>query len=105
MVIVKGRNHNMADYYFRTEDLKVGYEGRALLEGIDICLGRGTDTGGTERSREVDDPQEYYEAASAAGRTGHHRGEGAAEAHIPGTFPEDGGSPDGEGKTGADDLP
>ena len=41
MVIVKGRNHNMADYYFRTEDLKVGYEGRALLEGIDICLGRG----------------------------------------------------------------
>ena len=41
MVIVKGRNHNMADYYFCAEDLKVGYESRALLEGIDICLGRG----------------------------------------------------------------
>ena len=31
----------MADYYFRTENLKVGYEGRALLEGIDICLSKG----------------------------------------------------------------
>lgn len=31
----------MAEYYFRAEDLKVGYEGRALLEGIHIRLKKG----------------------------------------------------------------
>ena len=27
--------------YFRTEDLSVGYDGRALLENIDILLEKG----------------------------------------------------------------
>ena len=31
----------MTDYYFRTEDLKVGYGGRALLENIRIGLEKG----------------------------------------------------------------
>ncbi len=31
----------MADYYFRTRDLKVGYHGRALLENIRIDLEKG----------------------------------------------------------------
>lgn len=31
----------MADYYFRAEDLKVGYGGKAFLEDIHICLEKG----------------------------------------------------------------
>ena len=31
----------MADYYFRTEDLKVGYDGRTLLDQIHISLEKG----------------------------------------------------------------
>lgn len=31
----------MTEYYFRTEDLKVGYKGRALLENIRISLKKG----------------------------------------------------------------
>ncbi len=31
----------MADYYFKTEDLGVGYHGRAILEHVNIGLKKG----------------------------------------------------------------